>query len=111
VLVLLVTWGFGRVIQWLVSDTERFQALYLQATDWLDEHGIPAKTLMAAGYNPSWITSVMREIGGRGSRLISFIVIAFAFTVLGLLEVDTASRNVNIDAHGKRGCSGRPQTR
>jgi predicted PurR-regulated permease PerM len=36
----------------------------------------------------------VREIGGQGYGLLSFIVIAFAFTVLGLLEVDIARKNI-----------------
>jgi len=56
---------------------------------------------MADSYNPSWMISAIREVGGRGYQLISFIVIAFAFIVLGLLEVDVTRRNIerlkNID--------------
>ena len=49
---------------------------------------------MADSYNPGWIIGAIREVGGRSYGLVSFIVIAFAFIVLGLLEVDIARRNV-----------------
>jgi len=93
-LVLLLVWGFGLVVQWLINNTARFQALQAQATDWLDAHGIEIRSLMADNYNPSWLIGAVREIGGRGYRLISFVVIAFAFTILGLLEVDAARHNI-----------------
>jgi AI-2 transport protein TqsA len=90
----LVIWAFGHVGRWLVSNTARFQALYAQAADWLDVHGVPVKSLMATSFSPAWITGALRGLGGQGYGLISFVIIAFAFTVLGLLEVDIARGNI-----------------
>jgi predicted PurR-regulated permease PerM len=95
VLAFLVVWAFGLVAQWLLNNTARFQALYTQATDWLDGHGVPAHTTMASSFNPSWITGVVRDIGGKGAGALSFIIITFAFTVLALLEVDVVRSSVN----------------
>jgi AI-2 transport protein TqsA len=94
VLLLLVIWGFGLVFQWFTNNTARFQTLYTQATEWLDGHGVSITSLVAENYSPGWIMGAVREVGGRGYRLISFIVIAFAFIVLGLLEVDIARQNI-----------------
>jgi len=94
VLVFLVVWGFGRVVQWLINNTDRIQALYAQATEWLDGHGVSITSLVADSYNPGWIVGAVREIGGRGYGLISFVILSFAFIVLGLLEVDIARRNI-----------------
>ena len=94
VLVFLVVWGISHVVEWLVNNTDRFHALYMQATEWLDGHGVSITGMMADSYNPSWMIGAIREIGGRGYQLISFIVIAFAFIVLGLLEVDVTRRNI-----------------
>lgn len=94
VLVFLVVWGFGLVVRWVISNTDRFQALYVQATEWLDGHGVSITSLVADSYNPGWIVSTVREIGGRGYGLVSFVILAFAFIVLGLLEVDIARRNI-----------------
>ena len=49
---------------------------------------------MADNYSPGWITRAVREVGGRGYGIVSFFVIAFAFIVLGLLEVDIARNNI-----------------
>jgi len=94
ILVFLVVWGFGLVVQWLINNTDRLQMLYSQATEWLDGHGVSIATLVADSYNPGWIIGAIREIGGRGYGLVSFFVIAFAFIVLGLLEVDIARKNI-----------------
>ena len=94
VLIFLVVWGFGLVVRWLVGNTDRLQALYFQATEWLDSHGVSITSLVADSYSPSVIIGAIREIGGRGYRLISFVVIAFAFIILGLLEIDVSRRNI-----------------
>jgi predicted PurR-regulated permease PerM len=94
VLEYLVMWGFSHVVQWLIANADRLQALYTQATGWLDEHGISVSSLVAENYNSSWIIGAAREIGSRGYRLISFAVIAFTFTVLGLLEVDSVRKKI-----------------
>ena len=94
ILVFLVVWGFGLVVQWLINNTDRLHALYSQASEWLDGHGISISTLVADNYSPGWITGALREVGGRGYGLVSFFVIAFAFIVLGLLEVDIARNNI-----------------
>lgn len=94
ILVFLVVWGFGLVVQWLVNNTDRLQTLYSQATEWLESHGISIAALLADNYSPGWIIGAVREIGGRGYGLVSFFVIAFAFIMLGLLEVDIARKNI-----------------
>jgi len=93
-LAFIVVWGMSLVIQWLVNNTDRFQALYTQATEWLDGHGVSLTSIVADNYNPGWVVSAVREIGGRGYGLIAFIVLTFAFIVLGLLEVDVTRRNI-----------------
>jgi predicted PurR-regulated permease PerM len=56
ILVFLVVWGFGLVVQWLINNTDRLQTLYSQATEWLDGHGISIATLVADNYSPGWVT-------------------------------------------------------
>jgi len=90
VLVFLLIWGFSRVIDWFTSNAGRLQALYAQATEWLEGHGISVEGMV----NTNWLLPAVKGLGGRGYRLISFVVIAFAFTVLGLLEVDIVRKNI-----------------
>ena len=84
VLGFLLIWGFSRVVQWCTSNAGRLQALYVRATDWLDGHGISVADIVSPGYNNTrWVLLAVKGLGGRGYWLISFVVIAFAFTVLG----------------------------
>jgi AI-2 transport protein TqsA len=90
----LVVWGFGRVGQWIIANYLRFQALYVQLTEWLEGHGFYLANQIAESFNVSWLIRLVQEIGTRLHGLISFAIIAFAFTVLGLLEVDIAQANI-----------------
>ncbi len=90
----LMIWAFSRIGQWLVLNSARFQTLYMQASDWLEHHGISVSSQMADNFNVSWIIRAVRQIGGRLNTFISFTLIAFVFTLLGLLEVDIAKRNI-----------------
>jgi len=45
ILIFLVVWGFGLVFQWVISNTDRIQTLYAQATEWLDSHGVSVTNL------------------------------------------------------------------
>lgn len=92
--VFLALWAFGHVAQWLIANNNRFQTLFFQAADWLDGHGVPAKALMSNSFSPSWIATVLREIGGHGYGLISFFLVAFTFFLLGLLEVELCRDNL-----------------
>jgi len=91
----LLIWGFSKVIRWFTLNADRLQALYVHAVDWLDGHGVAVSDMVTQSYNnTNWLVPAVKGLGGRGYRLISFVVIAFAFTVLGLLEVDVARRNI-----------------
>src|SRR6266436_7656106 len=46
VLGVLIVWAFGAVGRWLIENALRFQALYIQSTDWLEEHGILVTSLL-----------------------------------------------------------------
>lgn len=94
VLVFLVTWAFGLVATWLLQNAGRFQALYVQAVDWFEGHGVAVKAIVETNFGSSWISGVVRGVGGHGYSLVTFLIIVFAFVVLGLLEVDTLRRNV-----------------
>jgi predicted PurR-regulated permease PerM len=94
VLAYLMIWGFSRIGQWLINDAARFQTLYVQAIDWLDGHGVSIASQMIENFNVSWLIRAVQEIGGRINGMVSFAIIAFVFTVLGLLEVDIALNNI-----------------
>jgi hypothetical protein len=74
VLALLMIWAFSRIGQWLVINSVRFQTLYTQSNDWLEQHGISVSSQVADNFNVSWVIRTVRAIGG---RLNAFIVSFF----------------------------------
>jgi AI-2 transport protein TqsA len=90
----LLVWGFSRIGQWLINNAARFQMLYMQATDWLEGHGISIASQMVESFNVSWLIRAVQEIGGRLHGFISFAIVTLVFAVLGLLEVDVVRRNI-----------------
>ncbi|HEY7662905.1 MAG TPA: AI-2E family transporter [Xanthobacteraceae bacterium] len=91
----LVVWAFGTVGRWLIDNAPRFQALYVQWNDWLAEHGILVTSLLVENFNAGWLIRAVQEIGLRLHGLVTFVVIAFVFTALGLLEVDIAAKHIS----------------
>lgn len=94
VLASLMIWGFSRIGQWAVNNAGRFEVLYVQATGWLEAYGISVAAQLAETFNVGWLVRAVQQIGGRLNSLITFFVITFVFTLLGLLEVTTTRRNI-----------------
>src|SRR5262245_63263971 len=90
----LIVWAFGTIGRWLIENALRLQAVYMQWTDWLEEHGILVTSFLVENFNASWLIRAVQEIGGRLHGLLTFVIIAFVFTALGLLEVDIAGKNI-----------------
>ena len=90
----MVVWGFSQAGRWLISNAARFQPLYAQAAAWLEHHGLYAAEALVEHFNVGWLIAVVREISGRLQNLLSFALLAFIFTMLGLLEVDLARRKL-----------------
>jgi predicted PurR-regulated permease PerM len=90
----LIVWAFGTIGYWLIDNALRLQALYMQWTDWLEEHGILVTSLLIENFNAGWLIRAVQEIGGRLHGLLTFVVITFVFTALGLLEVAIAGKNI-----------------
>jgi len=89
----LIVWAFGTIGRWLIDNALRLQALYMQWTDWLEEHGILVTSFLVENFNAGWLIRAVQEIGGRLHGLLTFVVITFVFTALGLLEVAIAGKN------------------
>jgi len=68
----LIVWAFGTIGRWLIDNALRFQALYVQWTDWLEEHGILVTSLLVENFNASWLIRAVQEIGGRLHGLVTY---------------------------------------
>ena len=90
----LVVWGFSQAGRWLISKAGRLQPLYAQAAAWLEHHGLYAAEPLVEHFNVGWLIAIVREISGRLQNLLSFALLAFVFTMLGLLEVGLARKKL-----------------
>lgn len=84
----LVVWALRHVGQWVVLNTARFQALYDQAGLWLEGHGFVLANLVADHFDVRWLLLVFQDVSSRAHGLASFLVFTFVYVILGLLEVD-----------------------
>jgi len=87
----LIGWGFGRAARWLIADAARFQAMYLQATIWLEGHGFAVTGVFGDFFSVSWLVGAVQRVGARLQSIMSFAIVTLVFTILGLLEVELAA--------------------
>ena len=90
----LITWAFGRVARWTVTEAGRFQMIYEQAVAFLESHGIAVSGLWADHFNVGWLLRLVQTLTSRVNSAMSFWIVVFVYVVLGLLEVDDFARRV-----------------
>ena len=82
----MVAWGFSVVAQWMIANAARFQAMYLQWTHWLEEHGIFIVGMISERFDVMWLIRVAQTVAGRINNTVGFAILAFVFMMLALLE-------------------------
>jgi predicted PurR-regulated permease PerM len=87
-LALAVAWGSSRVGQWLLSNLDRFQFIYMRSNEWLEEHGIFLTALLAERFDVSWLVRFAQQVAARLNSMTGFALLLLAFTILGLMEVN-----------------------
>lgn len=93
VLGLAVAWGSGQVGHWLLGNAERFQFIYMTSNAWLEDRGIFLTGTLAERFDVTWLVAFVQQVAARLNSMVGFILLAFAFMMLGLMEVDhVASR-------------------
>jgi predicted PurR-regulated permease PerM len=90
----VITWGLNRVGRYIVTDAARFQLLYNQVTDWLEGHGIVVETIWTEHFNVGWILRLFQAITTRVNGALSFSLVVLIYVILGLMEVDDATRRI-----------------
>ena len=84
----MIAWALSAVGDWLLNNVQRFQALYLQATRWLEEQGIFVAGVLAERFDVIWLVRLFQEIARRLNRLAGFAILVFVFLMMALLEVE-----------------------
>lgn len=93
-LLLLFAWGMSVVGQWLIRNSDRFQAIYQAASDWLEGHGFAVAGQLTDLFNMSWMVRMVQTMLSRLNGLAGFAMLVFAFAVLGLLEVEDLANRI-----------------
>ena len=58
----MIAWALSAVGDWLLNNVQRFQALYVQATDWLEGHGIFVAGILAERFDVIWLLRLFQDI-------------------------------------------------
>jgi predicted PurR-regulated permease PerM len=87
VFVSMIAWALSAVGDWLLNNVQRFQAIYVQATDWLEGHGIFVAGTLAERFDVLWLLRLFKDIAWRINRLAGFGILVFVFLMMALLEV------------------------
>ena len=83
----MIAWALSAVGDWLLNNVQRFQALYVQATDWLEGHGIFVAGSLAERFDVLWLLRLFKQIAWRINRYAGFGILVFVFLMMALLEV------------------------
>ena len=84
----VVAWGFSMIAEWLAQYAGKLQSLHLQATQWLERHGISLSGFIAERFDVGWLIRLLQDVAGRMRSLAGFFLLVVILTVIGLLEVD-----------------------
>jgi len=98
-----VAWGFGKLGQWLFLNAGRFQAIYVDWTNWLEERGIAVVGPLTDRFDVSWLVSFTQNLAGRLNSFAGFALLVFIFVMLGLLEVEDFNRRLMAPGAQPRG--------
>jgi len=90
----MIAWALSAVGDWLLNNVQRFQALYVQATDWLESHGIFVAGVLAERFDVIWLLRLFQDIANRLNRLAGFAILVFVFLMMALLEVEQFGRKL-----------------
>ena len=90
----MIAWSLSAVGDWLLNNVQRLQALYVQATDWLEGHGIFVAGVLAERFDVIWLLRLFQDIAKRLNRLAGFAILVFVFLMMALLEVEQFRRKL-----------------
>jgi AI-2 transport protein TqsA len=87
-LALAIAWASSQVGHWLLSNLDRFQFIYMKTNEWLEGHGIFVTGMFVDRFDASWLVRFAQRVAARLNSMVGFALLVFAFTILGLMEVN-----------------------
>jgi AI-2 transport protein TqsA len=82
----MVTWALSVERQWLIGHAARFQTLYHDLAQWLEQHEIFVVGPLSERFDVAWLMRLFQSVLGHLNTLVGFAVLAFVFMMLALLE-------------------------
>ena len=82
----MVAWAFSVVAEWMINHFPRFQALYLEWTQWLEEHDIFVLGHLTEHFDAKWLLAFFQTVAGHVNKTVGFALLVFVFMMLALLE-------------------------
>lgn len=67
----MVAWALSSIADWLVTNIQRFQALYVQGADWLEEHGIFVAGTLSDTFDVPWLIRMFQQVARRGPAQVA----------------------------------------
>lgn len=89
-----IAWGLSVLGHWLFLNAGRFQTIYVDWTQWLEEHGIAIAGPLAETFNVGWLIGMLQGVAGRMNSFAGFTIVIFISVLLGLLEVEDFKRRL-----------------
>lgn len=86
---LAAAWSVGQIGGWAVANFGRVQLIYSDATVWLEEQGLLVDGVTRNRPSLATALGLLQTLAVQLSGTTGFIMLAFVFVVLGLLEVET----------------------
>lgn len=100
-----IAWGLGVLGHWLFLNAGRFQTIYLDWAQWLEEHGVAIAGPLAERFNVGTLVGLLQGVAGRMNSFAGFTLVIFISVMLGLLEVEDVKRRLllpSVQPHGAR---------
>jgi AI-2 transport protein TqsA len=86
VLVYAIVWSLGEIVHWGFANLERFQSLYLRATQWLEAHDLFIEDY--ASLTPLSFAGIFQTVAAQANYFIGFALVVFMFLAFGLAEME-----------------------
>ena len=86
VLIIAILWSVGEIGNWVLVNLGRFQSNYALLSEWLADLEISIPGIFAERFNISWATGPLRAAAASTQGVVSFIMLAVVFIILGLKE-------------------------
>lgn len=89
-----IAWGLSVLGHWLFLNAGRFQTVYIDWTQWLEEHGVAIAGPLSEQFNVGWLVGLLQGAAGRMNSVAGLMLVVFISVMLGLLEVEDFKRRL-----------------